>query len=88
MTPTGLGADPVLPRKLRFDHLAEVRSTVLRRQRGVNGASKLRRNMAPPFTLIGTRYDQSTYAGRYLGCVDMIDPRTLFTRCVPRPTSR
>lgn len=35
--------------------------------------------MAPPFTLIGTRYDQSTYAGRYLGFVDMIDPRTLLT---------
>ena len=38
--------------------------------------------MAPPFTLIGTRYDQNTYAGRYLGFIDMIDPRMLLARCV------
>jgi len=39
--------------------------------------------MAPPFTLIGTRYDLNTYAGRYLGFLDMIDPRTLLARFVP-----
>ena len=33
----------------------------------------------PPFSINGDRFDQSTYVGRYLGFLDVIDPRTLST---------
>jgi hypothetical protein len=31
----------------------------------------------PPFALDGSRYDQSTYEGRVLGFLDVVDPRML-----------
>ena len=31
----------------------------------------------PPFSLEGSRYDQSTYEGRVLGFLDVVDPRML-----------
>eukprot|EP00936_MAST-01D_sp_MAST-1D-sp1_P000322 g322.t1 len=33
----------------------------------------------PPFDPDGSYYDQSTYQGRFLGFLDVVDPRTLFT---------
>ena len=34
---------------------------------------------APPFDPDGSYYDQSTYQGRFLGFLDVVDPRTLLT---------
>lgn len=33
----------------------------------------------PKFDLNKSKYDQTTFAGRFLHCLDLIDPRTLFT---------
>jgi len=33
----------------------------------------------PPFTLNGNRFDQGSYEGRFLGFLDVVDPRTLTT---------